>query len=200
MVSQAFAGTYPDRVASLSGYGVVNMYSSEEEMKNTKQDFAERLEALQPFKDKFDERMDKKTFTAIMKDVYAPAIFFKPYTEFGIKQKLIFRILSRKIWPMLDQSPVGTMAILFDYYVNELVNERSFFDSLLPNLQSVKHVLWLNGSIDKTTPLPLVKNLVKTLPNSSLVVFDDYGHIDPALSKKKAYNIMESFVSFLNKI
>ena len=200
MVSQAFAGTYPDRVASLGGYGVVNMYSEEEDMAETKKNFAERLEAMKTFENKFNDRMDKKTFNDILRDVYAPGLFFKPYSEFSLYQKIIFRIVKGKIWPMLDQSPIGTMAMLFDYYVNDLVNERTFFDDCLSNLQSIQHVLWLNGSIDQITPLSLVENLVKTLPNSSLIVFEGYGHVDPALSKKKAKNIMESYVSFLNKI
>ena len=32
MVSQSFAGTYPDRVASIGGFGVFNLLSSDEDM------------------------------------------------------------------------------------------------------------------------------------------------------------------------
>ncbi len=199
MVSQAFAGTYPDQVASLSGYGVVNMLSTEEELSSTKQDFMDRLEALQPFKSKFNERMDKKTYNEIMKEVYVPAMFFKPYSQLSIKQKIIAKIVARRVFPMLDKSPIGTMDLLFRYYVNDLINEKPYFEKIIPNLTKIPDILWLNGTIDRTTPLPLVEKLVKVLPNSSLIEFENYGHIDPALTKKKAYNIMDSYVTFLNK-
>lgn len=199
MVAQAFAGTYPERVASLSGYGVVNMLSNEEELSATKQDFMDRLESLQQFKAKFDQRMDKKTFSEIMKEVYVPAMFFKPYSQLSLKQKIIARIVARRVWPMLDQSPIGTMDLLFRYYVNDLITEKPYFEKIIPELTKIPAILWLNGTIDRTTPLPLVENLVKELPNSSLIEFENYGHIDPALTKKKAFNIMDSYVAFLNK-
>ena len=199
-VSQAFAGTYPDRVASLAGYGVVNMLGPPEDLANTKKDFVDRLEALKPFDLKFGERMDRKTFKEIMKQVYAPVMFFKPYDKLSFKQKILFRVISGKIWPMLDQSPIGSMSLLFTYYINDLEHEQPYFQQCVPNLQKISHILWLNGTNDKTTPFPLVEKLVKQFPNSSLVAFEGYGHIDPALTKKKAYNIMDSYVSFLNKI
>lgn len=199
-VSQAFAGTYPDYIASLSGYGVINLYSTAEELSSTRKEFEERLEALQFFKDKFDERMDKDTYIEIMKKVYTPVMFFKEYSELNLKEKIISKIVVRKVWPMLDQSPIGTMDLLFRYYISDLEKEIPYFEKILPNLKTIKNVLWLNGSIDKTAPTPLVEKLTELLPNSSLIVFENYGHIDPALSKKKAYNIMDSYVSFLNKI
>lgn len=199
-VSQAFAGTYPDRIASLSGYGVINLYSTAEELSSTRQEFVERLEALQFFKDKFDQRMDKDTYVEIMKKVYTPVMFFKEYSELNLKEKLISKIAIRKVWPMLEQSPIGTMDLLFRYYISDLETEIPYFEKVLPNLKTIKNVLWLNGSIDKTAPTPLVEKLTEILPNSSLIVFENYGHIDPALSKKKAYNIMDSYISFLNKI
>ena len=200
MVSQMFAGTYPERVASLSGYGVINLLSTEEELSSTKKDFMDRLEALQPFKDKFDQRMDKKTYNEIMKDVYVPAMFFKPYSELSWKEKIMYRIVRRKVYPMLDQSPIGTMAQLFDYYVNDLIKERPLFEKTIPNLTKIPSILWLNGTADKTAPTKLVENLVKDLPNAALIEFEGYGHIDPALQKKKAYNIMDSYVTFLNNL
>ena len=199
MVSQAFAGTYPEKVASLSGYGVVNMLSTPEELASTKQDFMDRLEALKPYKHYFDTRINKKIYSKIMKDVYVPAMFFKPYTKLSLKEKFFYFIVSRKVYPMLEQSPVGTMSLLFDYYVNDLINEKPFFEQCIPNLKKIPSILWLNGTIDRTTPLPLVEKLVKILPNASLVEFENYGHIDPALSKKKAFNIMDSYITFLNQ-
>lgn len=200
VVSQAFAGTYPERIFSLSGYGVINLYSTLEELANTKKDFTDRLEAMQSFRDKFKYRMDKKTYIEIMKQVYTPAMFFKEYSELNLKEKIISKIVMRRVWPMLDQSQIGTMDLLFRYYVNDLETEIPYFEKILPNLKTIEHVLWLNGSIDKTAPTPLVEKLVELLPNSSLIEFENYGHIDPALSKKKAYNIMDSYVSFLNKV
>ena len=200
IVSQAFAGTYPERVASLSGYGVFNLYSNPEELANTKKEFSERLEAVQYFKDKFNDRMDKKTYTEVLKKVYTPLMFLKKYSELNLKEKIIFKIISRKIWPMFDHSPIGTMDLLFRYYVSDLETEIPYFEKILPKLKTINNVLWLNGSIDKSAPTALVGNLVELLPNSSLVIFENYGHIDPALSKKKAYNIMDSYVEFLNKI
>lgn len=200
MVSQSFAGTYPERVASLSGYGVVNLLSDPEELSATRQDFIDRLEALKPYELYYNERMDKKLFLSIWKDVYVPAIFFKEYKELNFKERIISRLVSRKVWPMLNQSQVGTMALLFDYYINDLVKERPLYEEIIPKLKQIPSILWLNGSADKTTPLPLVEKLVTILPNSSLVVFEGYEHIPPALSKKMAGNIMDSYVTFLNKL
>lgn len=199
MVSQAFAGTYPERVASLSGYGVVNLLSKPEELSETKQEFVDRLEALKPYEPYFNKRMDKKLFGSIMKDVYTPVMFFKEFKNLNLKERIIFKLASRKVWPMMDQSPIGTMALLFDYYINDLIKERPFYDQIIPNLKNIPKILWLNGSNDKTTPLPLVEKLVSILPNSSLIIFEGYSHIEPALSKKMAGNIMESYISFLNK-
>lgn len=197
MVSQAFAGTYPDRVASLSGYGVINLLSSVEELSGTRQDFIDRLKALEPFRPHFNERMNKQLFNVIMKDVYTPVMFFKEYNQLSFKERIIFRIASRKVWPMLDQSPIGTMELLFNYYVNDLVNERPLFEGYVENLKKLPSILWLNGTADKTAPTPLVEKLAEILPNSSLIKFEGYGHIPPSLNKKQAGNIMESYVSFL---
>ena len=101
---------------------------------------------------------------------------------------------------MIKHVPIGTMALLFDYYVNDLENEKPFFEDWIPNLKKFSIIFWLKSSNDKTTPLPLVKNLVKILPHSSLVVFKGHGHINPALSKKKAYSIMNVYTNILNKL
>lgn len=200
MVSQSFAGTYPERVASLSGYGIISLLSTPEDLSGTIKDFADRLKALEPYRPHFNERMNKKTFNGIMKDVYAPAIFFKEYNQFSFKEKMIFKIVSRKLWPMFDQSPIGTMELLFKYYVEDVVNERPSYQRYVENLQKIPAILWLNGTADKTAPTPLVEQLVDVLPNSSLIKFENYGHIPPALNKKQAGNIMDSYVTFLLNI
>ena len=158
----------------------------------------DRLDALQKYKDKFDQRMDKKTYNEIMKDVYVPVMFFKTYNKLNFKEKLIYRLVKRKVYPMLDQSPIGTMAQLFDYYVNDLIKEKLLFEKTIPKLTKIPGILWLNGTADDIAPIKLVEDLVEVLPNASLIEFENYGHMDPALQKKKAYNIMESYVSFLN--
>ena len=200
MVSQAFAGTYPDRVASLSGYGIISLLSTPEDLYATRQDFINRLKALEPFRPHFNERMNKNLFNEIMKDIYAPAIFFKEYRQFSFKERIFFKFVSRKLWPMFDQSPIGTMELLFKYYVEDVVNEIPLFQGYVENLKRIPAILWLNGTADTTAPTPLVEKLVEVLPNSSLIKFEGYSHIPPALSKKQGGNIMDSYVLFLQEI
>jgi pimeloyl-ACP methyl ester carboxylesterase len=199
IVGQAFAGMYPERVLSVGGYGVVNIVSKLGEMDSTRSDFKDRLEAVNTFKEQFDVRINKKIFGPLMKKVYAPAVFLKEYNKLSIKQKFIFRFLSGKVYPMLEGTPLLTMNLLFSYIISDLGNEGEYFEKCIPNLKKIP-LLFMNGTNDKTTPLHLVVKLLERLENATLVEFEDYGHIDPNLSKKKAYNIMDTYVSFLNKI
>ncbi len=199
MVSQSFAGSYPDRVASIGGYGVINLLSSEEDMASTKQEFIDLLDSLQQFRSKFNQRMDKQTYSDFFKTVFVPTIFFKPYSKLNFKEKFIYWYVSRKVFPMLDQTPIGSYDLLFRYYVYDLINERPYNEKVIPQLSKIPAILWLNGTIDQTAPLSLVKRLVEEFPNSSLIEFENYDHIGPNLDKKKAFNIMESYVTFLNK-
>ena len=100
---------------------------------------------------------------------------------------------------MLDQTPIGTLDLLFRYYVYDLIKERPYYEKVIPELTKIPAILWLNGTIDKTAPISLVKRLVNEFPNSSLIEFENYDHIGPNLDKKKAFNIMESYVTFLKK-
>ena len=160
MVSQSFAGTYPDLVASIGGYGVINLLSSEEDMVSTKQEFIDLLESIQKFKSKFDLRMDKKTYPEFFKEVFVPITFFKPYSKLNFKEKFIYRYVSKKVFPMLDKTPIGTLDLLFRYYVYDLIKERPYYEIVIPELIKIPAILWLNGSIDKTAPVSLVKRLV----------------------------------------
>ena len=200
MVAQGFAGTYPDLVSSISGYGVLNILSSPEELSELMKGFSARVKAMEYFKDQYDERISEENFFTIMEKVYVPAFFMNEYSNLNDDQKKEVDKIATAMKPMLIDTPILTMPLLFNYFAGEMFNDKPLFEKYINNLKDFKHIKWLNGSIDQTTPLNLVKKLVEKLPNSSLVEFENYGHIDPALNKEKAENVMESYVKFLKTI
>ena len=200
MVAQAFAGSYPDLVVSISGYGVLNMLSSPEELSGLNKNISARVKAMEYFKDQYDERITEENFFTIFEKVYVPAFFGTEYSNLGDDHKKRVDMLAGVMKPMLVGTPIGTMPLLFNYFAKDMFYDQALFEKYISNLKNFKHIKWLNGTIDTTTPLDLVKKLVEKLPQSSLEVFENYGHIDPALDKEKAVNVMKGYLDFLTKI
>ena len=78
--------------------------------------------------------------------------------------------------------------------------EKPLYEKYISNLKDFKYIKWFNGTTDTTTPLDLVKKLNEKLPQSTLEVFENYGHIDPALDKEKAENVMKGYIQFLTEL
>lgn len=197
MVSQVFSALHPERVASIGGYGVVNLLVEDREVTRTL--FSERLDALQQFKDKFKERINKHNFKPLFRAVYVPALFQKPHSELTFKERLISWIIERKVYPMLENTPIKTLYLLFNYYVNEIVSEIDFYRSCINQLCKLElPILLMNGTADTVTPPKMAQNLVKEIPRARLKLFEGFEHVSPSLKKKQAKKIMEEYVRFLN--
>lgn len=196
MVSQVFTGLYPDRVLTIGGYGIAHLLDPKIEY--VRDLFVSRLASVMTLEDMFTERITSANFKRIIRTVYTPAIFNKPYSQLTLREKFVHWIIERKVYPMLEGTPIRSLELLFRYYAEELGNEIDFFSSCV-NAIGEKPVLLLNGTGDQITPIELARDLKNRLSNASLIEFDNYEHIKPSLNKKEARTIMEEYINFLDQ-
>ncbi|UCE12211.1 MAG: alpha/beta hydrolase [Candidatus Heimdallarchaeota archaeon] len=194
MVSQVFTGLYPDRVLTIGGYGIANLLDPKIEY--VRDLFVARLASVMTLKDLFSERITSTNFKQLVRTVYTPAIFNKPYSQLTFREKFIHWIIERKVYPMLEGTPIRSLELLFRYYAEELGNEIDYFQKCV-NAIGEKPVLLLNGTGDQITPVELARDLKNRLKNASLIEFDNYEHIRPSLNKKEARSIMKEYTNFL---
>ncbi len=199
LVAQVFAALHPNRVASIAAYGVVNLLV--EDRNQTRELFSKRLEAIQQFKSIFNERISRHNFKGIFRAVYVPAIFQKSYEELTIKERIINWIIERKVYPMLEDTPIKTMELLFNYYVNEIAKELDFYRQCINTLKELDlPILLMNGTNDQITPPNMARHLASEIPRARLKWFSGFEHVTPSLKKKQAKKIMEEWVQFLDTI
>ncbi len=198
LVAQVFAGLHPERVASIGAYGVVNLLIEDREI--TKKLFSARLDTLRQLQPILDERVNHHNFKPLFRTVYTPALFQKPYKDLTIKERIINWIIERKVYPMLEGTPIKTMEILFNYYVNELALEIEFYRDCIEKLKERKDIpiLLMNGTADTITPPQMARHLTREISRAKLKLFDGFEHVSPSLKKKQAKKIMEEYVNFLS--
>ncbi len=199
MVAQVFTALYPEKVLSVGAYGVVNLLVKERNI--TREIFSTRLNALMTFEDIFDERINAKNFKPLFRKLYTPAIFQKEYSELKLKERILNWFIERKVYLMLEGTPIKTLYILFNYYINELANEIGFYQQCIEKLKKLKTpFLLMNGTADVITPPQMAQHLVKEIPHAKLKLFDGYQHVSPSLRKKEAMNIMKEYVAVLRSL
>ena len=197
MVSQVFAGQYPDRVESIGGYVIVNLLAPN--VDEDSGEFSERLDALQTLSDIIDDEITSENFKRVIRTVYTPAIFSKQYSELGLKDKFIHWILERRIFPLVDGTPIKTMEMLFSYYVKEIEKEIDFYASCLEGIGDIP-VLLLSGTEDKTTPIARARDLKSKLKNIKFIEFEGFEHITPNLNKDQGKALMQEYTKFLSSL
>jgi pimeloyl-ACP methyl ester carboxylesterase len=197
MVGQVFTGLNPDRVVSLSGYGIVNLLAPN--IQEGHELFNERLNDLLTLSDILAEDIDSSNYKRVVRTVYAPVIFQKRYSELNLKDKLISWLLERRTFPLLAGTPIRTLELLFRYYSQEIEKEIDFYRSCIDSIGN-KPVLLLNGTADNTTPIHLARDLVPRLQNAKLVEFEGFEHISPNIKKKQAKTIMMEYSQFLSDL
>jgi pimeloyl-ACP methyl ester carboxylesterase len=197
MVNQVFSGLHPDRVASIGGYGIVNLLAPGIDQDSNL--FSERLDALRTLSDIIEDKITSENFKRVIRTVYTPAIFSKQYSELGLKQKFIHWVLERRIFPLVDGTPIKTMELLFSYYVKEIEKEIDFYASCLQGIGDIP-VLLLSGTEDKTTPIDRARDLTSKLNNVKFVEFEGFEHITPNLKKDQGKSLMKEYVEFLSSL
>jgi pimeloyl-ACP methyl ester carboxylesterase len=123
-------------------------------------------------------------------------IFEKQYSELNLKQKFIHWILERRFFPSLEGTPINSMKLLFNYYVNDIGKEIELYTSCIEALGNIP-ILLLSGTDDKTTPIERARSLKRRLKNVKHVEFEGFEHISPNLKKKQAQAIMKEYTAFL---
>lgn len=197
MVNQVFSGLYPDRVKSIGGYGIVNLLAPAIEQE--KKQFIDRLESLHTLTDILSDRINTENFKRVIRTVYTPVIFQKLYSELNWKEKFIHWILERKFFSLFEGTPIKTMELLFNYYINEVEKEIEFYASCIDSIGNIP-VLLLSGTEDKTTPIEGAIDLKSRLQNVKFVKFEGFDHITPNIKKKQGKVIMQEYTKFLSKI
>jgi pimeloyl-ACP methyl ester carboxylesterase len=197
IVSQVFTGLYPDRVVSVGGYGIVNLLGPKvEQEKNL---FTERLEDLMTLEDILSEKINVNNYKRIVRTIYTPAIFQKSYPQLNLKEKIISWILERRVFSLLEETPIRTLELLFRYYAQDIEKEVEFYASCIDSIGE-KPVLLLNGTEDRITPIELARDLKPRLKNIKLVEFEGFEHISPNIRKKQGKAIMLEYTRFLSQL
>ncbi|MHA2224547.1 MAG: alpha/beta fold hydrolase [Candidatus Hodarchaeales archaeon] len=197
LVSQVFTGLFPNRVMSVAGYGIVNLLGpSVEESKDI---FADRLNDLSTLEDLKADKINKSNYKSVIRTIYSPAIFGKPYSQLNIREKIISWILERRTFPLLEGTPVRSLELLFQWYAQDIEKESEFYASCLNSIGE-KPVLLLSGTEDKITPIELARDLKPRLKNAKLIEFDGFEHISPNIKKKQGKALMLEYSKFLNQI
>lgn len=197
MVSQVFTGLYPNRVVSVGGYGIANLLGSKVEQQ--KDLFKERLEALKTLGDILPEKINSMNYKRVVRTIYTPAVFQKTYSQLNFKEKIINWILERRVFSLLEGTPIRTLELLFRYYAQEIEKEAEFYASCINSIGE-KPVLLLNGTKDRITPIELARDLEPRLKSCKLIEFDGFEHISPNIKKKQGKAIMREYTRFLSQL
>jgi pimeloyl-ACP methyl ester carboxylesterase len=197
MIGQMMTGQHPTRVKSLSGYGIVSLLG---DLSATKKNYEDRVSEIRKLGPLLLERINSNNFKEIVRNVYTRSIFGRPYQELSLKEKLIHKLLERRVFPMLEGTPVKSMELVFSYYIKSIDTEKKLYLENLKNIDKTIPILFLHGTADSITSLEAAKMILEYLPQAKFIEFEGYEHIAPALKKKEGKAIMEKYVSFLNSV
>lgn len=197
LVSQVFTGLYPERVLSVAGYGIVNPFGFQN--MQGENIFLERLTDLLTLEDIITERINAVNFKRVMRTVYTPAIFRKLYSELSFKEKIISWFLERRVFLLLEGTPLRTLELLFRYWAQDLEKELDFYTSCLNSIGNTPFLL-LNGTQDLITPIMLARDLKPRLKNVRLIEYEGFEHISPNIKKKQGKALMSDYSEFLSQV
>jgi pimeloyl-ACP methyl ester carboxylesterase len=196
LVGQAFLIRHRERAKSFCGLGNPNLLSKDAEQ--TFSTFQERLDALADLKDLWPQRINRDNYARLFNHIYVPAMFFKRYDELTLAERLRAWLIRRMVYPALEGTYIQTMVDLFRYYVGDIAQEVPAFAEGLPQVHGLP-ILLLNGTADTTTPVHMVRELARLLPEAELVEFEGVTHMGPMLLKKEGEPVFGRYVAFMKR-
>ncbi len=197
LVGQAFLFRHPERALSFCGLGNPNLLYHD--LNKTFAVFRERVEELEKMEELWPQRIHRRNYARVFREVYVPALFSKRYTELSMKERLRAFVVRQIVYSSLKGTFIRTMADLFRYYIDGIIQEIPAFADGLSRIHGVP-ILLLHGNKDTTIPIEMSRGLVKKLSGAELVEFEGVTHMGPLLLKKESELVFGRYVDFLKQV
>ncbi len=197
LVGQAFLIKHLDRAKSFCGLG--NPHLNSPDLTRVFEHFKTRIQTLEELKELWPQRVNRTNYPRVFNHVYVPILFFKPYTELTLIQRLKAKMVGRMVYPAMEGTFVQTMVDVFRYFTEGVRQDAPVFANGLPRVSGIP-ILLLNGTADTTTPVQMSRELVNILPDAELVEFDGLTHMGPMLLKAPGRQVFERYVKFIKGI
>ena len=194
MVAQLFALGYPERVASLSGYGWYHFGYTD--LPALIPIFARRLRAFRKLEPIWDEPLTQAHYLRLWEEVYRFLIFQKSPERFSFSERIAEFVLRRKLFPLLAPTPIRRMHDWFAYAVEVLPTMQRLDLAPLARVP----MLIQHATADATLPVAMSRELHAALPHAELREYGPgFTHISLALQRAQARVVMGEYLQFLDR-
>jgi pimeloyl-ACP methyl ester carboxylesterase len=195
IVGQVFAGRYPERVATLGGYGWFHFEYSK--MSEVARFFEERLPYFSKLGTAEPMPITKEEFDSLWDAVYQHVIPQARSHVSWLLKTAADTLLKKKVYRLLEPTPTRFMYDWFLYAVQMMPTAAEQFKVYYPVLErlplSIQH-----SRYDGTLPFEMAEELHKKLPHSRLVEYGKgYNHVSVLIRPDQAFQVVRDYSKFL---
>jgi pimeloyl-ACP methyl ester carboxylesterase len=198
-VIQAFARRHPERIASMAGYGWIQLHHDSANRVSTK--LKRRVSQIEELSfATSDKPLDRKTFSALWHSLYREIITGSAKPRQGLAGRTLDAVIKRKAYQLIAPMSVYRMTEWFNYaaylYSNPPVEQSVANQSLLCAPLKIYH-----GAGDKLLPSMAVEELGRQLaPGTVSILPDAFTHVSPLFNRSQGSLISEDYQEFIENL
>jgi pimeloyl-ACP methyl ester carboxylesterase len=198
-VLQVVAHRHPERVASLAGYGWINLHHSS--AASVSGLLRRRLSQMPQLRvDDCEKPLTRKVFALLWESLYREIITGSRTRKSGVSGMLLDNFIREKAFNLISPMSVDRMVKWFEYAAYLYSAPPVSLDLSMQAL-SVAPIRIFHGKGDRLLPPEAVQALSNRLPQGAIELLpSNFSHVSPLFLRAQANSLAQQYQAFINTI